>query len=249
VIVDGFTLLGDSLYPGGVNAAAAIAAMDEAEIDVAVACPVKPRSYDLPSANRAVAEAVARHPTRLVGFARVDPFLGGEACRHLRAAVADGARGLFLHPWEETFRANAPVVDPVIRTASELDIPVLIAAGYPWLSEGLQIGALAGRFPEVTFIATNGAQMNISGFGQVDAELSLSRNANLLITTNGVYREDFLEGVVRRVGAERLVFASGFPAMDPVLERRRVEWSHLKEGEKKRVLGITLARLLELCDA
>jgi predicted TIM-barrel fold metal-dependent hydrolase len=247
VIVDGFTFVGDSLAFGKLEPADLISAMNEAEIDVAVACPVKPPGYDLRLANEQVAAAVEAFPDRLVGFARVDPLLGDEACEQLRAAVTRlGLCGLFLHPWEETFRANDPLVDAVVATAAELELPVLLATGYPWLSEGLQVGALASRFPQVTFIATNGAQMNISGFGQVDAELALARNENLLIETNGVYREDFLEGVAERIGVDRLVFASGYPFTDPVLERRRVEWSHLGEGVKKQVLGLTLAQLLGL---
>ena len=93
----------------------------------------------------------------------------------------------------------------------EAAVPVLIAAGYPWLSEGLQIGELAARFPDVTFIASNGGQINVSGLGQSDSELALERCPNLYVQTAGVYREDFLENVVARFGAERLLFASGFP--------------------------------------
>jgi predicted TIM-barrel fold metal-dependent hydrolase len=223
--------------------------MDEAEIDRAIACPVKPRSYNLALANEEVAAAVAAFPNRLVGFARVDPLLGEEACEQLRFAVEQlGLRGLFLHPWEETYRINAPLLDPLITVAAELELVVLVCAGYPWLSEGPQIGDLVRRFPAVRFIATNGAQMNISGFGQVDAELALAQNENLLVETTGVYREDFLEGVAARVGAERLVFASGFPLMDPVLEKRRVEWTHLDEDAKEQILGLTLAGLLGLDD-
>jgi predicted TIM-barrel fold metal-dependent hydrolase len=122
----------------------------------------------------------------------------------------------------------------------------MVASGYPWLSEGLQVGALAARFPSVTFIATNGAQMNISGFGQVDAELALTSNSNLLIETSGVYRGDFLEGIAERLGPERLIFASGFPAMDPILELSRVRLSHLSAQAKQLVLGGNLVRLLAL---
>ena len=206
---------------------------------------MKPRGYDLGPANEAVAEAVRAHPDRLRGFARVDPLLGDEACAELARALGDlGLSGLFLHPWEETFRVSAPFVDPVIETARRDRAPVIVATGYPWLSEALQVGELARRFPDVTFVATNGAQINISGLGQTDAELALAANDNLFIQTAGVYREDFIEGVVRRFGAHRVLFASAFPLLEPRLEILRVRWAHLDEGAKEEILGGNAARLL-----
>lgn len=140
---------------------------------------------------------------------------------------------------------SAPLVDPVMEVARERGAPVIVAAGYPWLSEGLQVGELARRFRDVPIIATNGGQINISGLGQTDVELALADNGNLLIQTAGVYREDFLEGVVARFGAERVVFASAFPLMDPRLEIRRVQWAHVDESAKERILGGNLASLLD----
>jgi predicted TIM-barrel fold metal-dependent hydrolase len=116
-------------------------------------------------------------------------------------------------------------------------VPVIVAAGYPWLSEALQVGALARRFPDVTFVATNGLQLNISGLGQVDAELALAAAGNLLLQTAGVYREDFLEGVVRRFGAGRLLFASAYPLLDPRLEIKRVQWAAFSDDEAAALLG------------
>lgn len=225
-----------------------IARMDEGEIDRAVVCPLKPRGYHLAAANEAVAEAVRAHPARLTGFARVDPHLGDEAVTELERAHGElGLRGLFLHPWEETFRVSAPLVDPVLEAARRLGLPVIVAAGYPWLSEGLQVGELARRFPDVAVVATNGGQINISGLGQADAELALAANGNLLLQTAGVYREDFIEGVAARHGPGRLLFSSAFPFLDPRLEALRVRWApNLDEQAKAAILGGNAARLLGL---
>jgi len=245
VTFDGLTFLGESLFGYRATAAELLARMDEAGIDRAVVCPVRPRGYHLGPANEHVADAVREHPDRLVGFARVDPNLGAAAVAEAYSALGQlGLRGLFLHPWEETFRVSALVVDSIVGVARERRVPVIVAAGYPWLSEGLQLGELARRFPEVTFIATNGGQINISGLGQTDVELALADNANLLVQTAGVYREDFLEGVAARFGAGRLVFASGFPLMDPRLELRRVQWAHFDGRAQAAILGGNLERLL-----
>ena len=247
MIVDGLTFLGDSIFGYRATETDLLAAMDETEIDRAVVCPVKPRTYRLARENERVAEAVRQHAGRLVGFGRVDPLLGDAAAADAETALGElGLSGLFLHPWEETFRAGASLVDPIIEIARARGVPVLVATGYPWLSEPLQVADLARRFPDVSFLLTNGGQLNVSGLGQTDAERALAHNRNLVIQTAGVYREDFLEGVVDRFGAERLVFASAFPLMNTTLELLRARSLHVGEDEKARVLGGNLVTLLGL---
>lgn len=248
MIVDSLTFVGESLHGWRATPAELVARLDEAGVDRAVVCPVRPVGYHLGPANDAVAAAVEAHAGRLVGCARVDPWQGADAVAELERALGGlGLRGLFLHPWEETFRVSAREVDPVVEVARAHGVPVIVAAGYPWLSEGLQVGELARRFPDVTFVATNGGQINISGLGQTDVELAIADRPNLLLQTGGVYREDFLEKVVAQHGPERLLFASGFPLLDPRLEIHRVQWApSFDELVRDAVLGGNAARLFRL---
>lgn len=240
--VDSLTFVGESLFGPAATVDELLRALDASEIERAVVCPVKPPGYRLEEANDEVAAAVARHPDRLAGFARVDPNRSDAAAELARATGELGLCGLFLHPWEETFRIHE---DRVVRLLEGFAFPVIVAAGYPWLSEGAQVGELARRLPAVDLVATNGCQINISGLGQTDAELALAANENLFVQTTGVYREDFLEGVVAQFGAERLLYASGFPAFDPRLEVLRARWAPgLDDRAKALVLGGNAERLL-----
>jgi len=245
VTVDSLTFVGESLFGPAATVDELLRALDATEIERAVVCPQRPQSYRLEDANDAVAAAVGRHPDRLVGFARVDPNQGDAAAAELARATGDlGLGGLFLHPWEETFRVHD---ERVVQLLDGFALPVIVAAGYPWLSEGAQVGELARRLPEVDVVATNGCQINISGLGQTDAELALAANANLAVQTTGVYREDFLEGVVERLGAERLLYASGFPYFDPRLEVLRARWAPgFDDRTKAVVLGGNAERLFHL---
>lgn len=244
MIVDGQVFIGESIFGHVVRAQDVISLMDELEIDRAVVCPFKPRSYRLESANDVVAQAVADYPQRFVGLARVDPRLRDDAVAEAERGFDDlGLQGLFLHPWEETFVINSALVDPVVGVAVRRERPVLIASGYPWLSEGLQVGDLAARFPRTTFIATNGGQINISGLGQTDVRLALRANPNLVVQSAGVYREDFLHLVVSEFGSSRLVFASGFPQYDLRLEILRIRWAGFQPDSETSILGGTLATI------
>jgi predicted TIM-barrel fold metal-dependent hydrolase len=128
-------------------------------------------------------------------------------------------------------------VAAVVEVARAHRVPVIIASGYPWLSEALQVADLVQQFPDVRFLATNGIQINMSGLGQTDAELALAANDNLSITTTGVYREDFIRRVVERHGAGRVLFASAYPHFDPRLEILRVEWAGFDEKDRGAMVG------------
>jgi predicted TIM-barrel fold metal-dependent hydrolase len=244
--VDAFAFLGRSLLGYGQTSRELLDRLDAAEIEQAVVCPVKPRGYHLGPANDLLTEAVASEP-RLVGLVRVDPNLGEEAVEELERGVRTlGLHGLFLHPWEEVFRVNAPLLDPLLSRCADLRVPVLIAAGYPWVSEAAQIGDLARRFPSVPLVMTHGGQINISGLGQADAMHVLRTCPNVSIETSGVYRQDFLEDVVAELGAARVLFGSNSPRMDPRLEVQRVRWARLAEADKALVLEGNARRLFRV---
>jgi len=244
--IDAFSFLGQSLFGYGQTPHELRARMDAADIQQVVVCPVKPRGYHLGPSNDAIAEAVALHP-EFVGLARVDPNLEADALTELdRAALTLGLRGLFLHPWEETFRISSPRVDPLLVRCAELSLPVLVATGYPWLSEAAQIGDLARRFPSVTIIMTHGGQINISGLGQADAMETLRRYPNVCMETSGVYRQDFLQDVAMEIGAERVLFGSNSPLMDPRLEVARARWADLPASSKELILGGNAQRIFKL---
>lgn len=208
--------------------------MDSLQIDRALVCPMKPLSYDLAQTNLELAEAIRPHADRLAGAARVDPWQEN-AVELLRRAVEKlGLRALYLNPWEEHFQVDMVRLDPLMGAAQALRVPVLIAAGYPWLSEALQIKALADRWPNLPMVMSNGGQINISGLGQANATLALSQCANLYIDTAGVYRQDFLEETIEAMGAERVLFASGAPYLNQRYESLRVD--HLKIDTQARAL-------------
>lgn len=220
-------------------------AVDRRDVPALSICPLKPRGYHLGPANDLVAQAAARQ-RRFIPLARIDPNLGDDALSELDRALGGlNARGLFLHPWEENFRINSVIVDPLIARCAAAQVPVVIATGYPWVSEAAQVGDLARRFPEVPMLMTHGGQINISGLGQFDALQVLQRHANVAIETSGVYRQDFLQDVARDLGSERVLFGSNSPRMDVRLEIARVRWAKLADAARQRILAENARRFFK----
>jgi len=196
--------------------------MDVSSIDRALVCPFKPLSYQLGDANKSLAVSIKSHSDRLTGAVRIDPWQPF-AVDTLRQGLEEfGLRALYLNPWEEHFHADLQMVDPLVEFASKNNIPVIVETGFPWLCEALQVGRLAKRWSEVSFVMTNGGQMNISGLGQADATLTLRDCPNICIDTAGVYRQDFIEETIEAFGAERVLFGSGAPNYDQWFEVKRV---------------------------
>jgi len=221
--------------------------MDALNVNMALACPLKPLSYNLESANADLVASIKHHSDRLLGAARVDPWQPNAADTLRRGLEMRGLRALYLNPWEESFRADMPLLDPLLEIAESQNVPVLIASGYPWLSEALQVRDLAQRWPQVPVVMTNGGQFNISGLGQADATLALGQTANLYIDTAGVYRQDFIEETVEAFGAERVLFGSGSPYFDQRYEIKRILQANVNEaareamqlGNARSLLGLT----------
>lgn len=235
-LYDAQVRFGESIYGYGLTIEPLLEQMARFDVARALLCPVRPVAYDLAMANDVVRRAVADHPGRFDGLMRVDPWHGPRAIEEfLRSIDGRGIAGLYLDPWEDHFTISDPLVDPVIEHARERRLPVMINGGYPTFSHPSQIQALAQRHPDVTFIATHGGQINISGMLLGDAQRMLQACPNIIIETSGIYREDFIEDCVAEFGAYRVIFGSGAPVFDQGFETLRIRLAHLGEDVKQAI--------------
>ena len=246
MIVDGLTMVGSSINGYRLGAEGLLASMDSNGIDKAVIAPVQPKTYHLESQNEAVAVAQMRYPDRFISFCRVDPRQGEGAIIELRRCVLRlELRGLLLHPMEEGYTINDPPAVRLVREAGSLGVPVVVAAGYPWVAHAQQIRSVAEEAEETIIVMSHGGQINISGLAQADAFLAMQACGNLCIGTNGVYRQDFLEKCIEAFGRERVLFTSMAPVFDQGFELDRVRSIKMDDSNRKFVLGVNVVRILE----
>jgi uncharacterized protein len=245
LIIDGFTMVGTSINGYHLAAEELLASMSHNGIDKAVIVPVQPKTYRFEPQNEAVAVTQLRYPGRFIGFCRIDPRQGEDAIAELRRCVLQlGLKGLVLHPMEEGYTINETPAVRLVREAGFLGVPVMVAAGYPWVSHALQIRSVAEQ-AEGTIIMSHGGQINISGLAQADAFLALETCDSLYIGTNGVYRQDFLEECIDAFGPERVLFTSMAPVFHQGFELDRVRSIKMKDSDRPLLLGGNMTRILE----
>ena len=242
MIIDANIFIGDSLLRNSVSAADLAVMMRQNQLAKVVVRPLKPIDHDFDRANQLVAR-LQEQDTRIAAFGRVNPW-ETKASEQIRRAIQDyGLKGIHLHPWEENFPINAPLVHDVMDAIAELNVPVYINAGYPIVSEPLQILDLMERYPQVTAITTHACQLDISGLSFDDA-LLVAEAKNIKFDISGVYRRDFIELLVNKAGEENVLFGSCAPYMDIALEIERIKAVQIADRVKEKIFCKNIMELV-----
>jgi predicted TIM-barrel fold metal-dependent hydrolase len=178
---------------------------------------------------------------RLVPFCRLDP--AEDAHGECERSLANGARGIKLHPRAQDFVFDGGEMDIVFKLAEEADVPVLIHAGrgLPPLADGLV--ELALRHPRVVLILAHGAICD-----QGILTTRLADHPGVLYDISCFFPMDVIE-LFARAPAERIVFASdppyGLPATTLYMALRVARQARLDEAATRAMLGGTMASLLD----
>jgi hypothetical protein len=178
---------------------------------------------------------------RLVPFARLDP--AEDAHAECERSLANGARGIKLHPRAQDFVFDGGELDVVFKLAEEADVPVLIHAGrgLPPLADGLV--DLALRHPRVVLILAHGAICD-----QGILTTRLADHPGVLYDISCFFPMDVIE-LFARAPVERIVFASdppyGMPATTLYMALRVARQAQLDEAATRLMLGGTMASLLD----
>ena len=138
-------------------------AMDRADIEKAV-MQAEWSSGDYRAENDAVAEVVAEHGDRFLGFAAVDPADGLAAVDELRRSVESlGLRGLNLQPFATRLYPNDKKFYPLYLKCLEYGIPATAHTGINYSSDrGIDFGRpiyldeVACDFPGLVLVLNHG---------------------------------------------------------------------------------------------
>jgi predicted TIM-barrel fold metal-dependent hydrolase len=167
-----------------------------------------PSPADLTHANAALRDIERANPARVRGYVAVNPNFAAHAEREIRNGIKAGMIGIKL---AASRRADDALVDCVATLARELRVPIL---HHIWqhrrgdvpgqeASDAVELGRLAARHPEVSFILAH-----IAGGGDWIHSLHAVRNLkNIFVDLSGSGVDGgMLEACLDAVGVGRLLW-------------------------------------------
>jgi len=209
--------------------------MDKAGVDQ---CVVMSHSESID--NDYTAQAVKKHPDRLIGFAVVNPW--DEASEDdLRRCVEDlRFEGLWLHPVRHGYHFDDhDLLDPLCAICSGAGIPIIGhgTSNVPCIPNHFE--EMAQTFPDVPFIISHMGYMY-----ETNSAMSVAaRNANVYLEMSGVFVRQ-IKKALREVGAKKLLLGTNNPEGDFEFEIRKIELSTSDPEERKLMLGQNILRIL-----
>lgn len=206
------------------DAPALLRAMDNDGVDHAVAMGMGWTDYGVAvEANDYLIEAVADNPSRVTGFASVNPAWGDAAVYEAQRCAAAGLRGIGeLHPDTQGMDiTDAAVMSPLMDFARSLGLPVLLhcsePVGHQYPGKGKttpdKVLKFIENFPGNTIICAHwgGGLPLYALMPEVGAAL---RNVYFDSAASPfLYRPAIYRAVADAVGADRILFASDYPLM------------------------------------
>jgi predicted TIM-barrel fold metal-dependent hydrolase len=240
---DAHTHLGVDVDGHALAPAQLLRSMDEGRVAGALVFPLdepdQHPAYRAPN-DRVLAWASASDG-RLVPFARLrldeEPVVEAERC------LANGARGIKLHPRAQEFRVDDPRLEAVFTVAAEHRVPVLIHAGRglpPGMAQ--EVAHVADRHPEAALILAHAAIAEQGRIGEL-----ANGHPNIFFDTSTWTPLDLL-ALFSLVGPEQVVYASDVPygrhLSSQFLLLRMLRRLSLDEDVVRGIMGGTVELLL-----
>jgi predicted TIM-barrel fold metal-dependent hydrolase len=215
-----------------------ISEMDKHRIAKAVVMPNFHLPHRLGDANLEAALSISPFKDRLIGFAWLDPRIGG-CCEQLELLVRKyGFRGLKLHPVLGGYYILNRTVRPLVETSIRLKLPVMIHTGWGTLGSASSVELLAEQFPE--------ARLIIAHMIDPDCLNVARRNKNLYLETSYAQHPRRITQAARAIGPERLIYGSDYPLGGGMkFELSKIMLADITDKERRMILGENIQKLTQ----
>ncbi len=208
---------------------------DEAGVDICLVHSVATVPHQVESINNFIAQSVAEHPDRLVGFGAMHPGyedIAGETKRIKQL----GLKGVKLHPDFQHFQLDDPCAFPIYEAARAEGLPVLVHAGdsrYDF-SGPARLRRAVDMFEDVTFIGAH-----FAGWSQWEEAQQLFTDRKIYVDlSSSLYAmtPERAAELIHSFGADRVMFGTDFPMWTAKEELERFAAIPLTDEERELIL-------------
>lgn len=225
-----------------------LSAMARSDIDRAVVIAHPPFA-----SNELILQVCSEH-SELFPVVNVDPNESSPV-KKLREYHQKGARALKIHAPTDGLDLNSPHYKKLLTTATDLHLPVILHTGClhlpvvykePSHGEVENLEPWFKKFPSTVFIL---AHMN---FHFPERAIALAEKYPLLNLDTSWQPAETISEAVRRIGSERILFASDWPlgGNNLAIARKRVQecvdHGMITKEDESRILGENAAEILQL---
>jgi predicted TIM-barrel fold metal-dependent hydrolase len=219
--------------------------MDRLGIDKLCLSPFLGCFCDFRRGNDLLGEAIKKYPNRLIGQMTVNPHYPDEIFPELeRCEQAYGVQMLKIHPFCHDYPVHGEGYRKLWEYADDTRTVVL---SHTWESDkncgpGL-FDKIATRHPTVRVILAHAGGTQ-EGCRQTIEVLKKHENLYLDTATSKLHF-GMIERFVREVGADRVLFGSDIPLLEPTAPLGRIAYAKISEADKEKILGLNTQRLLD----
>lgn len=206
--------------------------MDEHSIQKSIVFPNPHIGDKYPELNDLMTKAQNDHPSRIIGFGRVDPRRGEEAVKEIQRIHDLGLKGVKLHPYVECFRPDHPFFEKFFGKIFELNLVILLHTGTLFSSPGY-LKPVLKNYPDLRIILAHLQEGCIPLMKEYE---------NVYSDTSGT-RVYLLEHAVETC-EDRILFGSDYPYLNYRVQMEVVKASSIPEKVKTKILEENFKKFL-----
>jgi predicted TIM-barrel fold metal-dependent hydrolase len=196
--------------------------------------------YDMHEGNRLLFEEMRRFPDRILGYASLHSTrFGQEALDEIRRCrEIYGMRGLKIYSTPEMSIAE-PAMIPILELCVEFGMPILAH------TTPTECDYLMSNVPEVRFIMAHaGGQPYAHGDWNRAIMIAAKHKHLYLDTACSTVDTGFVEACIRTLGADRVIFGTDVPLLDPWPQLEKAQQVRLTNEERALYMGGNILRLM-----
>ena len=195
-------------------------------------------------AHNELAQTVAASEGRLIGFAYASPLNPEMVAETRRAIDVLGFCAIKIYPPTGDITLTDVRWKPLFDFANARELAIISHTGVERSCSPSMFNEIAPQYPKVKFVIGHSGNVHPHRGHAIEAARA---HDNVFLETCSTNRQTrFIEDLVQGAGAEKVLFGSDVPLMDPRVQIGKILCASISDEQKRMVLGTNARRLLKL---